>query len=53
MNEYKNIDKIKPAKLLELAREILDKSNDFVYKSGSQPFLMSFKNEGFFFFSQM
>jgi len=48
MNEYKNIDKIKPEKLLELAREILDKSNDFVYKSGSQPFLMSFKNEGFY-----
>lgn len=48
MNEYKNIDKIKPEKLLELAREILDKSDDFVYKSGSQPFLMSFKNEDFY-----
>ena len=48
MNEYKNIDKIKPEKLLELAREILDKSDNFVYKSGSQPFLMSFKNEDFY-----
>lgn len=40
MNEYKNIDKIKPEKLLELAREILDKSDNFVYKSGSQPWCL-------------
>lgn len=50
MNEYKNIDKIKPEKLLALAREILDKSSDFIYKSGSQPFLMSFKNEEFYIY---
>lgn len=48
MNDYKNIVKIKPEDLLSLAREVLDKSADFEYISGVQPFLMSFKGEQFY-----
>lgn len=45
MNEYKNIEKIKPQTLLALVREVLDQSNDFKYISGIQPFFMSFNKQ--------
>jgi hypothetical protein len=45
MNEYKNIEKIKPETLLSLMREILDQSNEFKYINGTQPFFMSFNNQ--------
>lgn len=48
MSEYKNIEKIKPETLLALMREILDKSTDFIYISGNQPFLMSFRNQKYY-----
>lgn len=48
MNEYRNIDKIKPEELLRLAREVLDKSTSFEFISGIQPFLMSFEKEQFY-----
>jgi hypothetical protein len=48
MNEYKNIDKIRPEKLLGLMREILDKSTDFHYISGNQPFFMSFADKKYY-----
>jgi len=48
MSEYKNIEKIKPETLLSLMRDILDKSADFSYLSGSQPFLMSFRNQNYY-----
>jgi hypothetical protein len=48
MNNYKNIEKIKPETLLALVREVLDLSAEFVYFSGTQPFLMSFNNQKFY-----
>jgi hypothetical protein len=48
MNEYKNIDKIRPEKLLGLMREILDQSYDFQYISGQQPFFMSYANQKYY-----
>ncbi len=45
MNEYKNIEKIKPQTLLALVRDVLDQSNDFEYISGIQPFFMSFNKQ--------
>lgn len=45
MNEFKNIDKIKPETLLALTREILEQSDDFCYIEGIQPFLMSFEDQ--------
>lgn len=48
MNEYKNIEKIKPEELLRLVREVLDKSTSFEFISGVQPFLMSFEKEKFY-----
>jgi len=45
MNEYKNIEKIKPQTLLALVREVLDQSKDFEYISGIQPFFMSFNKQ--------
>ena len=45
MNEYKNIEKIKPEKLLALMREVLDQSLDFQYISGFQPFFMSYADK--------
>lgn len=50
MNDYKNIDKIKPDILLNLFREVMDNSSDFEFISGTQPFLMSFKNEEFYIY---
>ena len=50
MNDYKNIDKIKPETLLNLFREVMDESSDFKFFSGTQPFLMSFKNEEFYIY---
>lgn len=48
MSEYKNIEKIKPETLLAIMREILDKSSDFSYISGNQPFFMSFRNQKYY-----
>jgi len=48
MNEYRNIEKIKPEILLALVREVLEQSSDFLYISGIQPFLMSFNNEKYY-----
>lgn len=48
MSEYKNIEKLKPETLLALVREFLDRSTDFVYISGIQPFLMSFSNKKYY-----
>jgi hypothetical protein len=48
MSEYKNIEKIKPRTLLILIREVLDQSNEFVYISGIQPFLMIFNNQKYY-----
>ncbi|AQW93068.1 hypothetical protein [Elizabethkingia anophelis] len=48
MNDYKNIEKIKPEELLNLVREFLDRSIYFEYISGVQPFLMTFKKEKFY-----
>jgi hypothetical protein len=50
MNEYKNIEKIKPQTLLTLVREVLDQSNDFKYISGVQPFLMSFGKQKYYIY---
>lgn len=47
MSDYKNIDKIKPETLLNLFTEVMYESSDFKFISGTQPFLMSFKNEEF------
>lgn len=48
MSEYKNIEKIKPETLLALMREVIDKSTDFSYISGNQPFFMSFRNQKYY-----
>jgi hypothetical protein len=48
MSEYKNIEKIKPEVLLALMREVLDKSNDFSYITGNQPFFMSFRKQKYY-----
>lgn len=48
MSEYKNIEKIKPETLLILMREVLEQSTDFLYISGTQPFLMSFQDQKFY-----
>lgn len=48
MSKYKNIEKIKPETLLSLVREVLDQSDDFIYFSGIQPFLMSFNNQKYY-----
>lgn len=48
MNEYKNIEKIKPETLLDLMREVLDQADDFSYITGSQPFFMSFHDQKYY-----
>ena len=48
MNEYKNIEKIKPETLLALMREVLDQSVEFSYINGNQPFFMSFQNKKYY-----
>ncbi|MCK8141201.1 hypothetical protein MW871_04780 [Flavobacterium sp. I-SCBP12n] len=48
MNEYKNIEKIKPETLLALMREVLDQSSKFSYINGTQPFFMSFEGQKFY-----
>lgn len=48
MNEYKNIEKIKPETLLALMREVLDQSTEFLYITGEQPFFMSFQNRKYY-----
>lgn len=50
MNEYKNIEKIKPETLLSLMREVLDESTEFLYINGTQPFLMSFNNQKYYIY---
>lgn len=50
MNDYKNIDKIKPDILLNLFREVMDNSSEFNFISGTQPFLMSYKDEEFYIY---
>lgn len=50
MNNYKNIEKIKPETLLDLFREVMDSSSDFKFIEGIQPFLMLFKNEEFYIY---
>lgn len=42
MNQFKNIEKIKPENLLSLMLEVLEKYDNFIHISGVQPFLMSF-----------
>ena len=48
MNEYKNIEKIKPETLLSLMREVLDQSIEFLYINGEQPFFMSFQDKKYY-----
>jgi hypothetical protein len=48
MNEYKNIEKIKPETLLALMREVLEQSSKFSYINGTQPFFMSFEGQKFY-----
>jgi hypothetical protein len=48
MNEYKNIEKIKPETLLALMREVLDQSAEFLYITGEQPFFMSFQDRKYY-----
>ena len=50
MNELKKIEKIKPDRLLTLAREVLDTSTDFNYLSGVQPFLISFEYKKYYIY---
>lgn len=44
MNQFKNIEKIKPESLLSLMLEVLEKCDNFIHISGIQPFLMSFND---------
>jgi len=48
MNEYKNIEKIKPETLLALVREVLDPYSNFFFINGTQPFLMSFDDQKYY-----
>jgi hypothetical protein len=48
MINHKKIEKIKAETLLALMREVLDQTDDFIYISGVQPFLMSFINQKYY-----
>lgn len=50
MRDYKKIEKIDAKKLLDLMREVLDKSPSFEYIKGNQPFLMSFHGEKYYIY---